>query len=496
MSDEKKDGQVSRRSFLKVTGATAAVAGSAGLGLFGYAAGKDPMSYTGCEIQEGGCQTFNREKYAVDVPTYGKKVGESRRIDARYEMIFSRSGKLRGALGRNFDAEEALTLSDEQLIEQINAIEAEPLKKFYLENPENFKVEVSMRTQEFRQQTSSDRQKYSDRYILANAWSSAMGAVSPSGGVGAPEEFDFGRRQPMKLKSPDQTAKLIKMISHQLGSVLVGITKLNPDWVYGYSQGGRGIPTNEPFEVPKHWEYAIVVGVPMSWDPTFANPNFGTSNDAYSRSRIIAYRVAAFIKSLGYAARPHTPGTSYDLMAPPILVDAGIGEQGRHSVVITPELGANFRPAIITTNIPMKTDKPIDFGVQSFCKKCKICADQCPSGAISEDDGPVLIRGYKRWALNDSKCHKFWSCNLGPMGCRICVACCPYSRKSNWLHKTALQVTANDPTGLSQDALTKMQEVFYPGPDKQDYYMESMDGKNASYRKPPWWLKTEDFIDL
>lgn len=108
----------------------------------------------------------------------------------------------------------------------------------------------------------------------------------------------------------------------------------------------------------------------------------------------------------------------------------------------------------------------------------------------------MVIRGYKRWKLNDSKCHKFWSQNLGPMGCRICIACCPYSRKANWLHKTALQVTANDPLGITHDALTKMQEVFYPAPDPQDYFMESMGGRNATYREPPWWLKTEDFIDL
>ncbi len=26
--------------------------------------------------------------------------------------------------------------------------------------------------------------------------------------------------------------------------------------------------------------------------------------------------------------------------------------------------------------------------------------------------------------------------------------------------------------------------------------MPSLGGENASYREPPWWLRTEDFIDL
>jgi epoxyqueuosine reductase QueG len=163
--------------------------------------------------------------------------------------------------------------------------------------------------------------------------------------------------------------------------------------------------------------------------------------------------------------------------------------------VITPELGCNFRPAVITTDLPMKTDKPISFGVQEFCKACKICADQCPSGAIT-NGGKEIIRGYKRYPFHSSKCFNFWSSKHGSMGCRICVAACPYTRKSNWVHKTALQVTANDPTAISHKVLTAMQKRFYPGQNPSDYYAETLGGKNASYRKPPWWLKTEDFIEL
>ena len=110
--------------------------------------------------------------------------------------------------------------------------------------------------------------------------------------------------------------------------------------------------------------------------------------------------------------------------------------------------------------------------------------------------GKQEVRGYRRWQIHSAKCNNFWSSNLGNWGCRICVAVCPYTRKANCLHKTALEISANDPTGLSHTALTKLQNLFYPGPDPQDYYMPSMGGKNASYRPPPWWLKAEDFIDL
>ena len=486
---ERNDEKLSRRNFLKVTGAAAAVAGGAGAGTFGYQAGKDPASYTGCVIKEGGFQTFNRERYAVKGPAY-EKVGESRRIDARTEVIFSRTGRVGRQLMREGWTPER----------GVEGLKDDLLKVYYGEHPEDMEEDARLFT-EIRPKRREEPRENFERFLLSEAWSSAMGAVSPPPIATPPEESDFPRKgrsgepvEPLKMKSPEKTSKLIKAVAHQLGSVLVGVAKLNPDWVYRHPMRGRGMDPDEPFDVPEHWVNAVVVGVPMSWDAMYANPNFGSSNEAYSQSRIIAYRLTAFIKKLGYAARPHIPGTSYDLMVPPIMVDAGLGEQGRHSVVITPELGPNFRPAVVTTNIPLKADRPIEFGAGEFCKTCKICAEQCPSGAITMG-GKEVVRGYRRYQMHASKCYNFWNSNLGNMGCRICIACCPFSRKSNWLHRTALHVTGSDPTGLSHSLLTEMQKKLYPSPNPQDYYMESMGGRNASYREPPWWMRTEDFIE-
>lgn len=472
-----------RRQFLKATGAASAVVGGAGLGFFGYDAGKDPDTYTGWKNAEGGYQTFDRKKWAVDKPTY-RKVGPTDRPDARSENIFGRIG----TFFRNWNEEQGIDGLPDYL------------KEFYTKNPEHLELDLELKKKIFPAKMK-DQREYGKQFILAEAWSDAMGAVWPSHSKEPPEVADFpkDRRgnpiEPMKMKDPKSTAKLIKKVTHQLGATLVGITKLNPDWVYKYPMRGRGMDQDKLLEVPKHWEYAIVFGVPMSWDPMYANPNYGTSHDAYAMSRIIAFRVASFIKHLGYPARPHTPGTEYDLMVPPIMVDAGLGEQGRHSVVITPELGCNIRPAVVTTSIPMAADKPIDIGVQDFCKTCKVCAEQCPSGAITTG-GKVEVRGYKRYQVHTSKCHNFWQSNLGNMGCRLCIASCPYTRKANWVHKAAFNVSLYDPTGLVDIGLTAMQKLFYPGENAQDYYMPSLGGKNASYRKPPWWLKTEDFIEI
>ena len=482
MSESKSEKKLNRRQFLKASGAISAVLGSAGLGAFGYGAGKDPASYTGWKTFEGGDQTFDREKWQVDSPTY-EKVGPTSRADARTEVVFYRLGPLM----RNWKDETGLDGLPGHI------------KKYYEANPEALELDLQLKNELFQKQ-HQDKEKYGDMFIISNAWSNAMGAVWPDASTEPPEKSDFpsGKHgepsEPYKMKSPEKTSKLIKKVAHELGSTLVGIAKLNPDWVYSYPRPGRGFEADKPLDVPKHWEYAIVVGTPMSWDPLYANPNFGTSFDAYSISRIIAYRVASFIKQLGYAARPHTPGSDYDLMVPPILVDAGLGEQGRHSIVITPELGCNFRPAIITTNLPLMPDKPIDIGIQDFCKTCKICAENCPSAAITMGEKEV-IRGYKRYPINSEKCRNFWYSNLGNIGCRLCIANCPYTKKANWVHKMSFNVSLHDPTGFLDSFLTGFHKRLYPQPASQKYYIPSLGGENASYRKPPWWLRSEDFIE-
>ncbi|MHC4394146.1 MAG: reductive dehalogenase [Planctomycetota bacterium] len=475
--------KIPRRTFLKASGAVGAVFGISGLGLYGYQAGKDPATYTGCEGFQGAAQTFNRKRFSINKPPY-EKVAPTSRPDARTEVIFNRMSVMRNAA------------VGEMTIEELE----EPYKSYYLQHPEDF--ELDKQNSELKEKVKQDSKENRDKYILAKAWADAMSAVKPKPiGNAPPEISDFPnsdpdrQSQPMKLKNPKLTSALIKKVSYEFGSVLVGITKLNPDWVYKYPGNKRGFKMDEPIEIPKHWEYAVVVGTPMSWDPMYANPNYGTSYDAYSKSRIVAFRLASFIKQLGYAARPHTPGTDYDLMVPPIMVDSGLGQQGRHSIVITPELGCNFRPAVVTTNIPLAVDKPISFGVDKFCKTCKICADRCPGGAITKGEKQI-VRGYRRYQLHSSKCLNFWNSAHGSMGCRLCIASCPYTRKSNWVHRAALHLTANDPTGISHRLLTGMQKRFYPAPKPDDYYAETLGGKNASYRKAPWWLKTDDFIDL
>lgn len=483
-----------RRSFIKtlgLAGGFVTLGGAAGAGL---AAGKNKDSHTGYgRTAYGEDQFFNRKPFFVDKPTY-EKVGTTRRI-SYIENLFKRNGELYRLLyPRDQDTEP---WSFEKGIEAL----PELLRDYYTEHPDA--LDEFKKTIEKGEEQRNNWNEYKNQYLLADAWSNAH--ASPLHGRGSfpprpedpPEVSDFKGVKDSKLpfKSSSHASELMKKISYSFGSSLVGITKIKEDWVYqGYM---RGVGKTD-FDVPKHWKFAIVIAVPHEWDSLYANPTYGTSYDAYSKLRFIAGKLEVFIKELGYSARSHVPPTSYEIAMPPLAIDAGLGEQGRHGVLITPELGANTRLAAVTTDMPLEPDKPIDIGIKEFCSKCKICAEECPGGAISFSDSPeTVIRGYKRWNINQDKCFTIWNsvATSHARGCRVCLAVCPYSRKNNWIHSLAREVDSRDPTGLFSSALLTMQKKFFEYPGGQEY-LPPPDGNNSTFNDAPEWLKTENWFDI
>jgi len=207
--------------------------------------------------------------------------------------------------------------------------------------------------------------------------------------------------------------------------------------------GGMGeTPYDAVHPVPEHWKYVIVFGVPHEWDQVVSNPQYGDSMDGYVRCRMAGLRLAECLKHLGYSSRWHVPPGSYDIVMPPYAVEAGLGQFGRMGTVICPETGGNIRLGAVTTDLEMTPDKPVDFGVTEFCRKCGICAELCPSNSISYADEPEnVIRGIRHWDINTSTCADYWMQTLGPIGCRLCIAACPYSRKNNWVHGIARAIS-------------------------------------------------------
>jgi epoxyqueuosine reductase len=503
MSDEQKTAtSLSRRSFLKIAGLVGVAAQAGGLVASGIRAGEDHTTYTGWESFNPGTQFFNRTPFEVPFPKH-VPVGEVSRPGIRTDRVFGRVELFESAYNENPN----WTIDDP--IEDLGV--PQELVDHYNEFPD--RLEWDFRTfSETIPVNREDRQIYNSYYRLADAYSAGFSAhaqhlprpqappeisdwAAPGADVSDPDNF---RRigAPVPFKSPELASEFIKEMAHRYGATLVGITRMNLD--HTYSDGWRGCPEDYNFSrLPETWEYAIVFGVPMEWDVIMASPQFSTSGDAYDRVSTAAVRLEGCIKNLGYAARTHSPNTGYDLVIPPLAIEAGLGEVSRAGYCLTPELGLNFRPAVVTTNMPLAIDNPIEFGVADFCNKCKLCAEYCPPGAISFADSPdgMVIRGYEHWYINNAACYNYWRETMGPMGCRLCVVTCPYTRKNNWVHDLGRTLDSRDPTGLVGSGLLWMEKTFFDPPDVVDY-RRPPDGEFASFKHEPFYLQSEKYLDI
>lgn len=493
-----KIGKMSRRSFLKAAGIAGFVAHTGGLVAAGKVAGKSSETYTGWESNNPATNFFNRKPFEFAGPAH-KPVGQARRPSHMTDYVFGRVAMFE----RAYRAKPEWELDDP--VEDLGL--PPPLVAFYKEFPE--RLEWDFRTfSETIPNNAEDKRKYGNYYFLAEAYESGFSAIASSfpRPDAPPEVSDYqtagfgGMKRPIGKPTPFKSkvlaAEFIKEMAHKYGATLVGVTKTNSEWLY--SEGWRGCPSDYDFsEMPKHWEYAIVMAVPMEWDVILSSPQFSTSMDAYNRVTIAALRLEGCLKFLGYPARAHTPNTDYDLIVPPHAVEAGLGEVARTGFCVTPELGGNARMAVVTTNIPMETNKPIDFGVVRFCNKCKLCAESCPSGAISMADSPegMVLRGYEHWYINNGACYNYWRETMGPMGCRMCVATCPYSRKDNWIHRVARAADPRDPTGVTSSGLLWLQKNFFDYPEAVEY-RRPPDGRFASFRPEPYYIQAERYLDM
>jgi epoxyqueuosine reductase len=94
------------------------------------------------------------------------------------------------------------------------------------------------------------------------------------------------------------------------------------------------------------------------------------------------YKLLAFIKSI----REETEGRPFSDSAPLLekawAGEAGLGWQGKHSIVINKEIGSFFFIGALIVNIELDYDKPFK---GEFCGNCRLCIDLCPTGAINEN---------------------------------------------------------------------------------------------------------------
>ena len=209
------------------------------------------------------------------------------------------------------------------------------------------------------------------------------------------------------LDNPEVITRHIKETAYFLRSDAVGVCELPAYAVYSHQFSFKDMDAGEkPLELDHTHAIAILIDQDDRTNQAFNGSDWisnSMSMMSYATSGFVAITLAEYIRRLGYSAKAHY-APYYDLMVPPILLMAGLGEMSRMGdTVLHPFMGPRFKAAVVTTNLPMTPDKPIDFGLQDFCSQCKKCARDCPSGAISDGD-KIMHNGYEKWPLDVKKC--------------------------------------------------------------------------------------------
>jgi len=231
--------------------------------------------------------------------------------------------------------------------------------------------------------------------------------------------------------------RLVKLAATYMGASAVGVCRIDHNWIYSHRFHPKTLE-HTPLEIPEEFTHAIVMVHEMDYDliktaPTFLE--FATTGRGYSMMAYVASSVAHFIRDLGYQAIPSGNDTALSI---PLAVEAGLGELGRHGLLITPKFGPRVRISKVLTDLPLVPDEPIEFGVRRMCQVCSRCAKSCPGQAISYDEPTTRGQsvsnnhGLYKWYINPERCFRFWVRNRG--GCAVCIRTCVFNKPDNRFH--------------------------------------------------------------
>ncbi|MCU0474128.1 MAG: tRNA epoxyqueuosine(34) reductase QueG [Bacteroidales bacterium] len=138
--------------------------------------------------------------------------------------------------------------------------------------------------------------------------------------------------------------------------------------------------------------------------------------------------------------------------------EAGLGWQGKHSIVINREIGSFFFIGVLMLNIDLEYDKPLS---KDYCGECRLCIEGCPTGAINENR-----------TIDARKCIANLTIeNRGPIpekiipklggrvyGCDKCQEVCPWNKSAKpnkhpefVINKKVAEMTCEDWESLSED---------------------------------------------
>jgi epoxyqueuosine reductase len=275
-------------------------------------------------------------------------------------------------------------------------------------------------------------------------------------------------------QDPQVLTRHIKAVGYFLKADVIGTCEVPESACYGHDKQGN------PLDAA--YRNAIVIVMGKDWNAMRVSTGHDWIGDpisfqAYQHLGLVAETIANYVRRLGWeASAQYGPSfvNRYSVLMPPLLLAAGIGEVSRAGIILNPFLGLGYKAAAVLTNMPLIPDKPIDFGLQSFCQQCRICAENCPSRAISMG-GKVMYNGYETWKLDTKRCASFNFTNKKGTMCNHCVKSCPWTSPQTWPYNLARAVVMH--SRLARLLAVRAAHLLGSGKDHPE-------GK--------WWFDIED----
>lgn len=264
--------------------------------------------------------------------------------------------------------------------------------------------------------------------------------------------------RPAEVKKPVDPAvfaRTITSIAKFYGACDVGITPLEAHHFYSH-RGRHADGWGEVIDASH--KSAVVITIPMDIDMLKAAPSNTVIQESarkYVEVGKISNILAAYIRKFGYEARAHNDA-NYEVLCVPLAVQAGLGELGRMGILVHNVYGPCVRIAVVTTELELPPTHSRGQRIDSFCRICKKCSDNCPTRSISDGEEPSS-RGFRHWSIDQEKCYAFWK-EIGS-DCGFCIRVCPYTKPNTLIHKLVrFYISRNI---LNQHIALFMDDLFY-----------------------------------
>ncbi len=250
-----------------------------------------------------------------------------------------------------------------------------------------------------------------DEYVDDSEWykttlhESYERILSEAKGINVPE-FN-----PVKTLNEVDLKKAIVDYAHSVGFVSVGVTKIDR----------RYISVEVDDEII--FDTIILLGYEMPHEVLHRYPKPEHDTAAYygySHCAAHVHEVADFVRSKGYdcRARSWEGFIKYSVHA----VNAGLGNFSTFGIVHTPECGTRVKYTSIIVDADLELDRPVDYNIEEFCSRCRMCQKSCPSGAIPKEE--TRYRGAIKRTTDHIKCFDLMATEHE---CVKCIRVCPIS---------------------------------------------------------------------